>query len=180
MKQHAHDVLAEADHGKYIELLDRLAPADRFNAHVPQGTYFLTTSGKVSVERLRSGMTVIDGEGGHRAVIWCKHTDSEEDRPVPHSHRRSKTDLHTSRTRFPVFDPAKTIPSGPPSVDKYWVVLSQAFAPVKKPIAKYDHRTVALSFAHRKNHFEFGIEPEIINIFADYDGPQPSVSHGSN
>lgn len=179
MNQQEQSVLAQAVDDKRIELLEGLDAAERFNAHVPEGTYFLTTSGKVSVARLRSGMTVLDGEGGHRAVVWCKYTDQAGDIAAPRKYRRLKSDLHTSSTRFPAAEPDQVLTRDPSYVEKYRVVLSQATMPVRNPIPKYDYAMAARSSAGSSDPGEFEAEPEITNIFADYDGPHPVFSHAA-
>ena len=73
MNQQNHDFQEDEVTTGNFELLEDVEADARVNRNVPAGTLFLTLSGKLPVERLRPGMTVLDSVGHQRDFQICIH-----------------------------------------------------------------------------------------------------------
>lgn len=171
MNQQNHDFQEDEVTTGNFELLEDVEADARVNRNVPAGTLFLTLSGKLPVERLRPGMTVLDSVGHHRSVAWCKRITGDDPSAKSGGIYRRARDLVVARTRFPRDVEDAQNPFGAVSGAEYWVVLSAGTVPVKRTPQRFDPENAtfpAEAWALMGNYED---EPEITNIFADTDGP---------
>ena len=154
-----------------IAMLEEFNPAERIGAQFKEGTQFITRTGKLTVERIRPGITIICGDGKHRTVVWAKRTGTASPEPVEtHAHHNNVVALY--KTRFPNVGYRKPSAEAQQKQNApiYWLVLSEAVDPrpldtVKTPRyvkGKSEARWAMLDALEE----ELKGEAEIINIFA--------------